>query len=362
MSLIIHPVAMPGQTSIDEAQVARYAELERRHCLQVLGVDDLADPTQVQCVRLTDQRDAHKVVLLAQRPSPHRNPDTVAGACTFTLSLRDNLELAEGTFLVDPGEDPSEVLPLLWQHAQPVLSGAGRRTVQLWTMHRSDATVPTLVPPTGAGQLPRDSLAGALLEVGFTLEQVERHSMLTLDTAIPRAAQQATNAEQHAGEAYELDRWVGATPAPLRDQMAQIRARMSTDIPLGDLHLEPELWDADRVARHDQLMKRMGRTRHTTIARHRPSGHVVAYTMIDQLSDKPMVGYQEDTLVHRDHRGHRLGLWVKAANLLQYAEHAPAGTRLHTWNADENEHMLAINDALGYQFRSHEGAWQLTDG
>lgn len=361
MSLTIHPVAVPGQTSIDEAQVARYAELERRHCLQVLGVDDLADSPQAQCVRLADQQDAYKVVLLAQRQSP-QSPDTVAGACTFTMSRRDNLALAEGTFLIDPDEDPGEVLPLLWQHVRPVLSDAGRRTVQLWTMHPRNATVPTLVPPTGAGQLPRDGLATALLTAGFTLEQVERHSMLTLDAAVSQVAQQVVLTGQQADGTYELDGWVGATPAGLRDQMAQIRARMSTDIPLGDLQLEPELWDADRVARHDELMTRMGRTRHTTIARHRPSGHVVAYTMIDQLSDRPMVGYQEDTLVHRDHRGHRLGLWVKAANLLQYAEHAPAGTRLHTWNADENEHMLAINDALGYQFRSHEGSWQLVGG
>src|SRR5699024_392 len=115
MSLTIHPVAVPGQTSIDEAQVARYAELERRHCLQVLGVDDLADSPQAQCVRLADQQDAYKVVLLAQRQSP-QSPDTVAGACTFTMSRRDNLALAEGTFLIDPDEDPGEVLPLLWQH------------------------------------------------------------------------------------------------------------------------------------------------------------------------------------------------------------------------------------------------------
>ena len=142
--------------------------------------------------------------------------------------------------------------------------------------------------------------------------------------------------------------------------MAQIMARMSTDVPSGDLELEPEVWDAARVAESDRVATRMGRARLTTIARHVPTGEIVAYTVIESPSDKPQAAYQEDTLVHAEHRGHRLGMLVKAGNREQLGRELPAVRRIHTWNAGENEHMLAINRALGFTDRTVEGGWQLT--
>lgn len=32
--------------------------------------------------------------------------------------------------------------------------------------------------------------------------------------------------------------------------------------------------------------------------------------------------------------------------------------RVHTWNAGENSHMLAINTALGFRPVSLEGVWE----
>ncbi len=40
---------------------------------------------------------------------------------------------------------------------------------------------------------------------------------------------------------------------------------------------------------------------------------------------------------------------VKLANLVRLGEVAPERTTVYTWNADENEHMLAINIALGFE-------------
>ena len=71
-----------------------------------------------------------------------------------------------------------------------------------------------------------------------------------------------------------------------------------------------------------------------------------------------MVGWQGDTLVHGDHRGHRLGMLVKVANLEAMAAERPSTRRVHTWNAGENQWMLAINVALGFRRVATEGAWQ----
>ena len=50
---------------------------------------------------------------------------------------------------------------------------------------------------------------------------------------------------------------------------------------------------------------------------------------------------------------------VKLANLVRLAEiAAPERTVVYTWNADENEHMLAINIALGFRRCGLEAIWQ----
>ena len=60
------------------------------------------------------------------------------------------------------------------------------------------------------------------------------------------------------------------------------------------------------------------------------------------------MAYQQDTLVMREHRGHGLGLRMKAAGTLALMEGSPATTSVRTWNADDNAPMLAVNHALGF--------------
>jgi hypothetical protein len=49
---------------------------------------------------------------------------------------------------------------------------------------------------------------------------------------------------------------------------------------------------------------------------------------------------------------------TKLANLARLTEVAPDRTEVYTWNADENEHMLAINVALGFRRCGLEAVWQ----
>jgi len=53
--------------------------------------------------------------------------------------------------------------------------------------------------------------------------------------------------------------------------------------------------------------------------------------------------------VTRKHRGHRLGLLVKAAMIDWLAEAEPGIERIVTYNAAANDHMVAINEQLGYE-------------
>jgi hypothetical protein len=60
------------------------------------------------------------------------------------------------------------------------------------------------------------------------------------------------------------------------------------------------------------------------------------------------MGFQWDTLVMAEHRGHRLGLLIKAANLRALRRELPDVSWLCTWNAESNEPMLRVNRALGF--------------
>jgi mycothiol synthase len=58
------------------------------------------------------------------------------------------------------------------------------------------------------------------------------------------------------------------------------------------------------------------------------------------------------------HRGHRLGRWLKAANLRRALEHQPALDVLQTYNAESNPYMLAINVDMGYRPHRVYGTYQ----
>ena len=64
------------------------------------------------------------------------------------------------------------------------------------------------------------------------------------------------------------------------------------------------------------------------------------------------------TLVHPDHRGHRLGLAVKLANVEALAGCRPSVRRIVTSNAAENTPMIAVNDMMGFEIAGAGWFWQ----
>lgn len=147
-------------------------------------------------------------------------------------------------------------------------------------------------------------------------------------------------------------------PEQWLDQRAALSARMSTDAPLGDIESEEEVWDADRVRDLYAQVQAMGRRIVQTVAVHRASGQAVAFTELAVPLHSPEQAYQWDTLVRSDHRGHRLGQLVKAANLRALRAQVPAVQRVVTWNAEQNTPMLRVNRALGFQVRGVATDWQ----
>jgi GNAT superfamily N-acetyltransferase len=158
---------------------------------------------------------------------------------------------------------------------------------------------------------------------------------------------------------YSLMQWIDRVPDRDVEDLAALMVRMSIDAPHGDLVEEPEVWDIARYrAKEDSAVAR-GRKRVGTAARDEATGRLVGFTDIGVSTVRSELGYQWDTIVSREHRGHRLGLLVKLANLRLLREVSPKTRYLNTWNADDNAPMVAVNDALGYRPVEVTQEWQL---
>ncbi len=348
--------------------------------LDFLGHTDFVDPPHISVIGFADQKHDKKLYLAALRgPAPADavlgeygfpvvssdaalagpgEPDDVLGAAWVGMPLIDNKHLAGTSVGVRTSAEHQGIGTALAEIAEKIATAAGRTTFTSWSGHKIPAEDATdvLIPPTGVGRVPLDRPARFALSRGFQLEQAERHSQLDLPVDPQRLAEFRAEAQAKATD-YEVVTWVGRTPEEYVSDMVELHRRMSIDIPIAGLEFQEEVWDADRVRHDDDRMEKTQRLPFWAAARHIPSGQLVAYTAIN-TTPEPDYAFQNDTLVHGDHRGHRLGMLVKAANLQELAAQRPALKRIHTWNAGENSFMLSINVALGFRPVSVEGAWQ----
>lgn len=87
-------------------------------------------------------------------------------------------------------------------------------------------------------------------------------------------------------------------------------------------------------------------------------GRLAGYTELKGSRQQPGRLDQRDTLVRPEHRGHRLGLALKLANLRALQSRTTAPATVHTWNAEANAPMIAVNDQLGFRPVEYQRVWQ----
>ncbi|GAA2013077.1 GNAT family N-acetyltransferase [Microbacterium ulmi] len=233
-----------------------------------------------------------------------------------------------------------------------------RSVLQSWAEHASEGA-PRLAAPTGFGTIPRDHAARFFLRHGYALEQVERCSALDL-RADPAHLERLLAEATAAASGYRVVQWLAPTPQEHVAGYAWMKSRMSTDAPSAALEFDEEVWDAARIAAHDAQYVDAGSTIQVTAAQHVATGELVAFNELVIGNDRTRASHQEDTLVLREHRGHRLGMLVKCAGLLSWRRLVPDSPRVITYNAEENRPMLDINEAIGFVPIAYEGAWKKT--
>jgi len=154
---------------------------------------------------------------------------------------------------------------------------------------------------------------------------------------------------------YVVEVAVDGLPEEWLEDRALLARRMSTDAPMGDIDLDEEDWDADRVRRQWNTPSPIWAVE--SVARHVPSGRLVAFTDLVVRPGQTDLALQGDTLVLREHRGRALGLAIKVANLAALQREKPGVTTVRTWNADTNTHMIAINERMGFTVTGWTREW-----
>src|SRR5215472_10326641 len=163
---------------------------------------------------------------------------------------------------------------------------------------------------------------------------------------------------ERASAGYSMISWTGPAPAEYVDQVAAVN-RTLYDAP-HDPNREQPVWDAERVRATERRQRLQDVRAHTVAARHDASGELAGLTLIEVGQEYPEWGFQALTAVSRDHRGHRLGLRLKVAMLERLARQEPQMKRIVTSNAEANEHMISVNETLGYYLLGKTArSWEL---
>jgi GNAT superfamily N-acetyltransferase len=273
-----------------------------------------------------------------------REGGEVIGHAVAQLPVRDNTDAAHLRVTVLPAVRRRGIGRALMAEAVGFAHAAGRTRVYAGTFRGSDG-------------------GPALRALGFSSEGLGVNAVRRVDVhGTPPDSWQRLydDASGHASD-YELIHLVGSTPDDMLEDMVTLHAAIN-DAPLDDPESEEDAWEAGRVRDFDTAMAARRQTVYRVMARHRATGTWAGLSMLLVDEFLPTTAFQEDTSVVRAHRGHRLGLLMKADMLRRISRERPEIAATDTWNATTNHHMIAVNERLGASVVAHHETYRLREG
>jgi GNAT superfamily N-acetyltransferase len=273
---------------------------------------------------------------LVQDPVDGPARGTVAGWYRLELPDLENLDQAGLDLIVHPAQRRHGLGRALLEHAAGRAAVNGRSTLNSGTRRG-----------TGGEAFARSMGA----EPGLVDVQRVMDVRALGDDQLARLRETA----EQASAGYSLVSWTGPVPEDFLEQAAALFAALN-DAP-HDPHIAPAVWDAQRVRERVNDVRPHYGMRTYAAAAVTGDGEPAAITEVAVDPDDPSWAHQMITGVIRKHRGHRLGLLVKIAMLEWLRAAEPTVERIHTWNAESNRHMIAVNEALGYTILGQLADW-----
>jgi GNAT superfamily N-acetyltransferase len=196
------------------------------------------------------------------------------------------------------------------------------------------------------------------LEYGFEVaQQMAQRRLYPRQIDVDRIAGMVADAEKMS-EDYELVRLDGAAPDEWLGELVDLFEAIN-DAPTDAMEVQPDSFPVERIRRYESAMAHRRQHLYRLMARHKETGAWAGHTIVCVDEHCPGFAMQEDTSVVSAHRGHRLGMLLKATMLLWLRDAQPTLETIDTWNALSNRHMIAVNDELGCVVEAHGAALQL---
>ncbi|MEC3850656.1 GNAT family N-acetyltransferase [Paenarthrobacter ureafaciens] len=337
-------------------------EVARRVRMQTWGSDDLAYTPLEKMLEFSDPYE-RQIILVAKVDGK------IVGTIDIALPLADNIDLAEFTLDVLPEYQRRGVGRHLLEAAEQLARAEGRTMVLVDTNHPATSLteIPEdqLIPGTGPGFVPVSSREVDFAQrAGYTLQHIEQFSscVLPLDSKLV-ADLQAEAEEANAGR-YALHHWTDRCPERLLEGVAELENAAGEVVHGEDEADEPAgtdtgmVFDAAVLRETEDAAMAQGRRTVVTAVEHVATGKLVGLTTISVLAHRQDVVFQDDTLVLQEHRGNKLGLLIKVANMERLSEQFPDARVIYTWNAPENRYLLTVNKQLGFTTAGVTGLWQ----
>lgn len=164
---------------------------------------------------------------------------------------------------------------------------------------------------------------------------------------------------QLAPAGYRLERVDGPVPDELIRASIESASGMN-DAPRGDLRMDDWELTEKQIRDQEAWRRQTGIERWLILALHEASGKGAGFTIVTYDPRVPHLIWQQGTAVTEAHRGHRLGLWMKATMLKRILEERTQARFIRTGNANTNAQMLGINTQLGFKPAWSSSLWQLT--
>ena len=280
-------------------------------------------------------------IWLAEGPAEGTAEGTVAGWYRLELPDLENLDHATLDLVVHPAQRRHGLGRALLKHAAARAAEHGRSVLNAATRLGGDG----------------EAFARAIgAEQGLVDVQRVMDVRATGDDQLARL--RAAAEEKAAG--YSVVSWTGLVPEEFVERAAALYAALN-DAP-HDPETAPAVWDAQRVReRVNNLRPAYGLRIYGIAARHDATGELAGLTEVAVDPADPGWAHQMLTGVTRAHRGHRLGLLVKVAMAEWLKAAEPQLERLQTWNAQSNQYMIAVNEALGYTILGRPASWWKLD-
>lgn len=274
-----------------------------------------------------------------------RHAGEAVGYLALALPQQNNLDNATLELVVHPAHRRRGIGTQLYRWAQQRLRQLGRKRL-------IGLTVAPLAGPAGRNRPaePTGPGSGFAAALGATAALTDLRSLLDLaDPAGEHARAELAQLVDRASADYRLVTWRDRTPPELLSDAAYLAGRVGTDAPSGELAREPDRVDLARVRQNEDGLTASRTHTYLAGAVHRASGRMVGLTMLARQHTVRDHGSQWITIVDPDHRGHRLGWFVKLGNLQHIRTHEPELRLISTWNAESNHHMIRINRAMGFR-------------